>query len=144
MAIESGDVVMLTDNLAKLPHLIKLSRNCKRRVIENIAMTITIKLVFVILALTDTVRTLWIAILVDAVSILLVMANSARGSRALVGDGTAATAVPNPNDRASPSLEAAAGAEPASASDDLLALHFRAHGVEETDDLGGVTRVSLV
>lgn len=79
MAVESASVVMLRDELLAIPYLVELSVLCKLRIRQNIGAAVLIKLIFVVLALTDTLTKLWVAVLVDAVSILLVMANSRRG-----------------------------------------------------------------
>eukprot|EP00038_Savillea_parva_P004088 m.133965 g.133965 ORF g.133965 m.133965 type:complete len:172 (-) comp11371_c0_seq2:78-593(-) len=81
MAVESASVVMVRDEIGTIPDLISLSQRCKARIRENIVLAVSIKIVFVGLALSDTLASLWIAVVVDAVSVLLVLANSGRGLR---------------------------------------------------------------
>lgn len=79
MAVESADVVMINDDIGVLSDLLSLSQRCRRRIQENIVLAVAIKIVFVGLALSSVLAKLWVAVLVDGVSVFLVLANSRRG-----------------------------------------------------------------
>jgi hypothetical protein len=81
MAVESASVVMVRDEIGMIPNLISLSQRCKQRIRENIFLAVAIKIVFVGLALSSVLTELWVAVLVDGISVLLVLANSGRGLR---------------------------------------------------------------
>jgi hypothetical protein len=72
MAVESADVVILRDDIGAIPGLVALSKRCRLRIRQNIALAVSIKILFVVLALTSVLAKLWVAVLVDAISVLLV------------------------------------------------------------------------
>jgi Zn2+/Cd2+-exporting ATPase len=76
-ALETADVVLMSDDLAKIPAAIRLSRNALRIVRQNIILALGIKLVFLILTLSG-VATLWMALLADDGAALLVILNGLR------------------------------------------------------------------
>lgn len=82
-ALETADVVLLGDDLRKLPTLIALSRRAWRVVRQNIALSLGIKAVFMALALLG-VATLWMAVFADMGASLIVIFN---GMRLLRGAG---------------------------------------------------------
>ncbi len=75
--LETADVILMSDNLAKLPHLFALSRTALRAVRQNVALALGIKLVFLMLSLLG-VSTLWMAVLADDGAALAVIANGLR------------------------------------------------------------------
>jgi Cd2+/Zn2+-exporting ATPase len=77
VALESADVVLMADDLAKLPEVIRLGRRTERIIQSNIAFSILLKLVFLGLAATG-VATMWMAIASDTGASLLVTANGLR------------------------------------------------------------------
>ncbi|GMT42685.1 MAG: putative cadmium-transporting ATPase [bacterium] len=76
-AIETADIALMTDDLRKLPWLIKHSRRTLRVVKQNIIFALGLKLVFIILALVGA-ATLWMAIAADMGASLLVIFNGLR------------------------------------------------------------------
>ncbi len=84
VAIESADVVLMTDDLAKLPWLVAHARRTLRVVRQNIAFSIGVKAMFAVLTVVGTAR-MWVAIAADMGASLLVVAN---GLRLLAARGT--------------------------------------------------------
>ena len=83
-ALESADIVLLADDLRRLPWLIRHSRATLARIRQNIALALLTKLVVVVLALTGVVGLdqLWLAISADVGTTLVVVANALRLLRA--------------------------------------------------------------
>jgi Cd2+/Zn2+-exporting ATPase len=75
--LETADVILMSDNLAKLPHLFTLSRSALQAVRQNVALALGIKLVFLMLSLFG-ISTLWMAVLADDGAALAVIANGLR------------------------------------------------------------------
>lgn len=80
-AMETADVVLMGDDLAKLPLLLRLSRATLSVIRQNIALSLTIKAVFLILSVAGY-ASLWMAIAADMGASLLVIANGLRLLRA--------------------------------------------------------------
>jgi Cd2+/Zn2+-exporting ATPase len=76
-AIETADIALMADDLAKLPWLIEHSRRTLRVVRQNIAFALAVKAVFVVLTLAGH-ASLWAAIAADMGASLLVIANGLR------------------------------------------------------------------
>lgn len=76
-AMETADIVLMADNLEKLPHTVKLSRKALRIIKQNITFSILIKLAALILIFPGWL-TLWMAVLSDTGAALLVILNSMR------------------------------------------------------------------
>ncbi|MCL5998598.1 MAG: HAD-IC family P-type ATPase, partial [Chloroflexi bacterium] len=76
-AMETADVVLMADDLSKLPFAIRLSRLAMRTIRTNIALSIGIKLVFFTLVLLG-LGTMWLAVLADVGTSLLVTLNGMR------------------------------------------------------------------
>ncbi|OIK11837.1 heavy metal translocating P-type ATPase [Bacillus sp. MUM 13] len=76
-ALETADVVLMADDLIKLPFAIKLSRKTLWVIKQNIAFSIGIKLLALLLVIPGWL-TLWIAIFADMGATLIVTANSLR------------------------------------------------------------------
>lgn len=76
-AMETADIVLMADNLEKLPYTAKLSRKALRIIKQNIWFSIVIKLAALILIFPN-VLTLWIAVLSDTGAALIVILNSMR------------------------------------------------------------------
>lgn len=70
-AIETADVVLMGDDLRKLPFVIQLSRAAMRAIRANIALAIGIKLAVLLLVLLG-LGTMWLAVLADVGASLLV------------------------------------------------------------------------
>ncbi len=80
-AIETADVALMSDDLAKLPWLIGHSRRTVSIMRQNIGFSLLVKVVFVTLAFAGR-ATLWSAIAADMGASLLVIANALRLLRA--------------------------------------------------------------
>lgn len=80
-AIESADVALMSDDLNKLPWLIRHSRRTVAIIRQNIALSIAVKVLFVWLTLVGGAA-LWSAIAADMGASLLVIANALRLLRA--------------------------------------------------------------
>jgi len=76
-AIETADVALLSDDLSRLPWLVRHSRKTLARIRENVAFALSVKAVFVVLALAGA-ASLWSAIAADMGASLLVIGNSLR------------------------------------------------------------------
>jgi len=76
-ALETADVVLMGDDLRKLPFAIKLSRRALAIIKQNIAFALAIKAIALLLVVPGWL-TLWIAILSDMGATLLVALNSMR------------------------------------------------------------------
>lgn len=77
MAIETADVVLMHDDLRRIPDTVHLSRRTRNVLWQNIALALGIKLVFFVLALTGH-ASMWLAVLADMGVSLLVVANGLR------------------------------------------------------------------
>ena len=76
-AIEAADVVLMTDEPAKLVEAVKIARFTKRVVWQNIVLSLGVKFVFLFLA-TVGVSSLWEAIFADVGVSLIAIVNSLR------------------------------------------------------------------
>lgn len=76
-AIETADIALMSDDLSKLPWLIRHSRRTLGIIKANIVFAVGLKAVFLALALAG-IATLWMAILADTGASLIVIANSLR------------------------------------------------------------------
>jgi Zn2+/Cd2+-exporting ATPase len=81
IAIETADVALMSDELLKLPFAIRLARATLRNVKTNVAVSIALKAVFLVAAVTGT-ATLWMAVLADTGASVIVVANALRLLRA--------------------------------------------------------------
>jgi len=77
VAIETADVALMSDDLSKLPWLIRHSRRTMGVIRANIWFALSVKAVFLVLAVFQ-MATLWTAILADLGSSLLVIFNGLR------------------------------------------------------------------
>jgi Cd2+/Zn2+-exporting ATPase len=80
-AIETADVALMDDDLRKIGTFLRLSRATRRVLVQNIALALGIKVVFLALAVTGH-ATLWMAVFADVGASLLVVANGLRLLRA--------------------------------------------------------------
>lgn len=75
IAVESADVVIMDDDIKKIPYAIKKSKTIRRKVIENIAGSLAIKAIIMLLTLTTGVP-VWMAMFGDVGVMLLAVLNS--------------------------------------------------------------------
>jgi Cd2+/Zn2+-exporting ATPase len=76
-AIETADVALMTDDLNRIPWLIRHARRTLATIKQNITFALTLKAAFVVLTLFG-VASLWLAIAADTGASLLVIANGLR------------------------------------------------------------------
>ena len=76
-AIETADVALMDDDLRKLPRFIRLSRATHALLVQNIALALGIKAVFLVLTLMGQ-GTMWMAVFADVGASLLVVGNGLR------------------------------------------------------------------
>jgi len=76
-AIETADIALMSDDLSKLPWLIRHSKRTLGIVRQNIALSLTVKALFVALTFAG-VASLWAAIAADMGVSLLVILNALR------------------------------------------------------------------
>lgn len=76
-AIETADIALMADNLAKLPWLIKHSRRALAVIRQNIVFSLAVKAAFVVLTMLGF-ASLWAAITADMGASLVVIANGLR------------------------------------------------------------------
>jgi Cd2+/Zn2+-exporting ATPase len=77
IAMEAADVVVMNDNLGRIPATIRLSRRTHVVLRQNIGLALGIKAVFMVLAVFGS-ATMWMAVFADMGATLLVVANGLR------------------------------------------------------------------
>lgn len=82
VALETADVVLMNDDLNKLAYIVKLSRKTLTIIKQNVAFSISIKIIFLVL-LSLGMGNLWLAVLADTGASLLVTLNGMRLMRRL-------------------------------------------------------------
>ncbi|KAB2889613.1 MAG: cadmium-translocating P-type ATPase [Desulfobulbaceae bacterium] len=82
VALETADVALMTDDLSKLAYIIKLSHKTLAIIKQNIAFSILIKIIFLVL-LPLGLGNLWLAVFADTGASLLVTLNGMRLMRRL-------------------------------------------------------------
>ena len=80
-AMEAADVVIMNDDLRRIPETIRLSRRAHSVLRQNITLALGIKAVFFVLAVFGS-ATMWMAVFADMGASLLVVANGLRLMRA--------------------------------------------------------------
>ena len=76
-AMEAADVVIMNDDLRRIPETIRLSRRTYAVLWQNIALALGIKAVFLVLAVFGS-ATMWMAVFTDMGASLLVLGNGLR------------------------------------------------------------------
>ncbi len=76
-AMETADVVVMTPDLAKIAELMRLGRQCRRLLKQNIGFSLATKLGVIALAAAGF-ATMWMAVLADVGASLIVIANGMR------------------------------------------------------------------
>jgi Cd2+/Zn2+-exporting ATPase len=77
VALETADVALMGDDLSRLPFAIGLSRRTAAVIHQNIAFSVAVKLAFLLLTLAG-ITSLWLAVLADTGTSVLVVLNSLR------------------------------------------------------------------
>jgi Cd2+/Zn2+-exporting ATPase len=76
-ALETADVALMADELAKISYAVRLSRATARNIRANIAFSLALKAAFLVMAIAGA-ATLWMAVTADMGASLLVIANALR------------------------------------------------------------------
>jgi len=76
-ALEVADIALMSDDLAKLPYTMELSKHTLGIIKQNIIIALLIKLVFLVLGILG-IATLWMAVFADMGASLIVIANGMR------------------------------------------------------------------
>jgi len=77
IAIEAADIVIMNDDLRRIPQVLKLSQRTHVILWQNIALALSIKAVFLYLAVFNN-ASMWMAVFADMGASLLVVANGLR------------------------------------------------------------------
>ena len=76
-AIEAADVVLMTDELQRLPEAIDLSNRTRRIVLENIIFALSIKLICLVLGALGIIG-MWAAVFADVGVMMIAVFNAMR------------------------------------------------------------------
>jgi len=76
-ALETADVALMGDDLTRLPYALRLSRAALTVVRQNVTVSLLVKALFLALALAGK-ATLWMAVLADTGTSVLVTLNGMR------------------------------------------------------------------
>ena len=76
-ALETADVALMADELARIPYALRLSRATLRNIKVNLAISLVLKAAFVVAAVAG-VASLWMAVLADTGASVLVVSNALR------------------------------------------------------------------
>jgi Cd2+/Zn2+-exporting ATPase len=76
-ALETADIALMADELAKIPFALRLSRAASRNIRMNIGFSLALKAAFVVMAFAG-LATLWMAVVADMGASLIVIANALR------------------------------------------------------------------
>lgn len=76
-ALETADIALMSDDLSKLPFALRLSRATMRIIRQNVAFSIGVKVVFLLLVLAG-LGSMWLAVFADMGASLLVTLNGMR------------------------------------------------------------------
>lgn len=85
IAMEAADIVIMNDDLRRIPEVIRLSKRTRSILFQNIALALGIKTVFLVLAVLGN-ASMWMAVFADMGASLLVVGNGLRllrGARAV-------------------------------------------------------------
>ncbi|KAF1891203.1 hypothetical protein Lal_00001344 [Lupinus albus] len=75
LAIETGNAILMSNDIRKIPEAIQLARKTTRKLIENVIISISTKIAILVLAIAGY-PIVWLAVLTDVGTCLLVILNS--------------------------------------------------------------------
>ncbi|CAA7048805.1 unnamed protein product [Microthlaspi erraticum] len=75
LATETGDIILMSNDIRRIPQAIRLAKRSKKKVVENVVMSITMKAAIIALAFAGH-PLIWAAVLADVGTCLLVILNS--------------------------------------------------------------------
>ena len=84
-AMEAADVVIMNDDLRRIPEMIRLSRRTRTILMQNIVLALVVKAIFLVLAIFGS-ATMWMAVFADMGASLLVIFNGLRLLRSASSD----------------------------------------------------------
>ena len=76
-ALEAADIVLMSDDLRRIPYVVRLGRRTLKTIRVNIVLSLAIKAVFLLLAISGH-STLWMAVFADMGTSLIVTLNGMR------------------------------------------------------------------
>jgi Cd2+/Zn2+-exporting ATPase len=76
-AMEAADIVIMNDDLRRIPEVIQLSKRTRSILLQNIVLALGIKAVFLVLAILGN-ASMWMAVFADMGASLLVVSNGLR------------------------------------------------------------------
>ena len=76
-AMEAADVVIMNDDLRRIPEMIRLSRRTRSVLLQNIYLALGVKAIFLVLAVFGS-ATMWMAVFADMGASLVVVFNGLR------------------------------------------------------------------
>ena len=76
-AMEAADIVIMNDDLRRIPETLRLSRRTRGILVQNIALALGIKAVFLVLAVAGD-ASMWMAVFADMGASLIVVFNGLR------------------------------------------------------------------
>jgi Cd2+/Zn2+-exporting ATPase len=76
-AIEAADVVLMNDDVRRIPQLIRISRGCMRIVRQNVVFAIGVKLLCLVLGAFGLFG-IWLAVFADVGVMVLAVLNAIR------------------------------------------------------------------
>lgn len=100
IATETGHITLMSNDIGRIPQAIRLSRLTRRKIIENIALSVLPKAAMVVLAFSGH-PLLWAAILADVGTCLLVIFNSMLILRGTDTEGPTTSRLSQPHEQAS-------------------------------------------
>lgn len=77
LATETGDVILMSNDIRKIPEAVRLARRARQKIIENVILSITVKGAILVLALAGYPM-IWAAVVADVGTSLVVIMNSMR------------------------------------------------------------------
>ncbi|KDO40799.1 hypothetical protein CISIN_1g0385991mg, partial [Citrus sinensis] len=75
LAMESGHVILMSNDIRKIPKAIKLARKASTKLIQNVTLSVTVKGAVLVLAVAGY-PLVWVAVLTDVGTCLVVILNS--------------------------------------------------------------------
>lgn len=75
LAMETGNIILMSNDVRKIPQAVRLARKTKLKILENIFLSVITKTAIIILAIMGH-PLVWAAVLADAGTCLLVICNS--------------------------------------------------------------------
>ncbi|KAF7112738.1 hypothetical protein RHSIM_RhsimUnG0198000 [Rhododendron simsii] len=75
LATETGDMILMSNDIRKIPEAVRLARRTRKKLIENVILSITVKGAILVLALAGY-PLIWAAVVADVGTCLVVIMNS--------------------------------------------------------------------